>query len=191
MKKVLVINGNPKPTSFCRAIAEQYAASAGERADVRLVQLSQLEFALDLAHGYQQEQPLEADLQQFQQQLLWADHLVLICPVWWGGMPAKLKGLLDRVLLPGFAFQYHAGSSIPEKLLRGRTSELLFTLDTPVFWYKWWQGAPLYLQLKRTILDFVGIKNTSARYFGPLISADDKTRQRWLQQVSQQAARLG
>ncbi|MDZ7871209.1 MAG: NAD(P)H-dependent oxidoreductase [Rheinheimera sp.] len=187
---MLVINANPKPASFCLAMAEQYAATAGERTEVQLVLLSQLEFQLDLTQGYQQTQPLEADLQQFQQQLLWAEHLVLICPVWWGGMPAKLKGLLDRVLLPGFAFQYHTGSSIPEKLLRGRTSELMFTLDTPVFWYKWWQGAPLYLQLKRTILDFVGIRNTSVRYFGPLISADDNTRQRWLQQVRQQAARL-
>ncbi len=52
------------------------------------------------------------------------------------------------------------------------------------------QGAPPYLQLKRTILDFVGIRNRSVRYFGPLISADVKARQRWLQQVSQQAARL-
>lgn len=189
MKKILVLNANPKSTSFCHAIAQNYVAAVADRAEVELLQLAQLQFQLDLNHGYDQPQPLETDLVRVQQLLLWADHLVLICPVWWGGMPAKLKGLFDRVLLPGFAFKYQQGQTVPEKLLRGRTAELVLTLDTPVFWYKWWQRQPLYYQLSRTILDFVGFKNQATHYFGPVINADATKREDWLRQVRQLACR--
>ncbi|OBP16341.1 NAD(P)H dehydrogenase [Rheinheimera sp. SA_1] len=189
MKKVLVINANPKSRSFCKLMAEHYAATASARRQVTLVHLSELQFQADLSQGYDEKQQLEPDLVLFQQQLQWAEHIVLICPVWWGGMPAKLKGLFDRVLLPGFAFSYQQGKAIPDQLLKGRTSELLLTLDTPVFWYKWWQGNPLYFQLTRTILGFVGIKNQASHYFSPVLSADAAKRQRWLDKVQQLASR--
>jgi putative NADPH-quinone reductase len=172
MKKILVINANPKVSSFCQAMAERYVAKARETSQVQLVHLSTLHFELDLHQGYDQTPPLEQDLLNFQQQLQWAQHIVLVCPVWWGGMPAKLKGLFDRVLLPGFAFKYQPGK---------------LTLDTPVFWYRWWQGQPLHYQLKKTILDFVGIRNQATHYFGPVISADAAKRERWLDKVSQLA----
>ena len=191
MKKVLVINANPKSRSFCQLVAERYAATASAQHQVTLVHLAALQFQADLSQGYDEKQQLEPDLVGFQQQLLWAEHIVLICPVWWGGMPAKLKGLFDRVLLPGFAFAYLPGKSMPEQRLKGRTSELFLTLDTPVLWYKWWQGNPLYFQLTRTIFGFVGIKNQACHYFGPVMSADADKRQRWLDKVQQLAARPG
>lgn len=189
MEKVLVINANPKSRSFCKLMAEHYAATASAKRQVTLVHLSELQFQADLSQGYDEKQQLEPDLVLFQQQLQWAEHIVLICPVWWGGMPAKLKGLFDRVLLPGFAFVYQPGKAIPDQLLRGRTCELLLTLDTPVFWYKWWQGNPLYFQLTRTILGFVGIKNQASHYFGPVLTADAAKRQRWLDKVQRLARR--
>lgn len=189
MKKILVLNANPKSSSFCHAIAQTYVAAVGDQVEVELLHLANLQFQLDLHEGYDKPQALEADLVRVQQLLLWADHLVLICPVWWGGMPAKLKGLFDRVLLSGFAFKYHQGQTVPEKLLRGRSAELVLTLDTPVFWYKWWQRQPVYYQLTRTILDFVGIKNQATHYVGPVISADAAKRAGWLRQIQQLARR--
>ena len=149
-----------------------------------------MQFQAELRQGFDEQQPLESDLVVFQLQLQWAEHIVLICPVWWGGMPAKLKGLFDRVLLPGFAFAYQPGKTVPDQLLKGHISELLLTLDTPVFWYKWWQVNPLYFQLTRTILGFVGIRNKASHYFGPVIRADEEQRQRWLAKVQQLAAHL-
>lgn len=186
MKKILIVNGNPKAGSFCQALAEQYGATAlqPELTQVQIVHLHQLHFCVDMPAAYQQLPELEADLVQFQQQLVWADHLVLCCPVWWGGMPARFKGLWDRVLLPGFAFQYHSGSAIPEKLLSGRTAELILTLDTPVWYYRFWQRAPLYHQLRRTIFDFVGFNTLGCHYVGPVINADATRRAHWLEQVA-------
>lgn len=189
MKKILIVNGNPKAGSFCQALAAQYGAALlpSELVQVQTVHLHQLDFSVDLPQAYHRLPELEPDLVHFQQQLLWADHLVLCSPVWWGGMPARFKGLWDRVLLPGFAFQYHSGSAMPEQLLRGRTAQLLITLDTPIWLYRYWQRAPLYHQLKRTVLDFVGIKTCACHYFGPVTQADDQRRQQWLAK----AARLG
>lgn len=187
MKRILVINANPKSASLGKSMAERYANKASGKHQVELLHIGEMQFNLDLEEGYDRSLPLEDDLLDFQQKLEWAEHIVIICPVWWGGMPAKLKGIFDRTLLPGYAFRYQQGKSIPEKLLTGRTSELIITLDTPLLWYKWIQGNPVYHQLKRTILDFIGIKNISTHYFGPVISSNDKRRDRWLNKIEKLA----
>ncbi|TNI09910.1 NAD(P)H-dependent oxidoreductase, partial [Aeromonas salmonicida] len=105
--RLLVINGNPKPDSFCHALAREYARSAEEAgAEVTLLHVGELAFEPDLRHGYDLMPPLEPDLLALQQSLSAAHHLVIVSPLWWGNMPARLKGLLDRTLLSGFAFQY-------------------------------------------------------------------------------------
>jgi len=191
MKRILVINGNPKPRSLGKTMAERYTSKARVNHEVKIVHIGDMDFNLNLGNGYDSVQPLEADLTQFQQYLIWAEHIVIISPVWWGSIPAKLKGIFDRVLLPGYAFNYHAGKTVQEKLLTGRTSRLIFTLDTPYFWYKWVQRNPVYSHLKRTILDFVGIKNKSAYYFGPVVHSDETKRERWLKKIDSLAESEG
>jgi len=187
MRRILVINANPKPQSLGKAMALRYAEQAAQTNQVEVLHLADMTVQPDLHAGYDTAMPLEEDLQKFQQQLSWAEHVVIILPVWWGSMPAKLKGLFDRTLLPGYAFKFHKGKAAPEKLLKGRTSELIITLDTPTFWYKWVQGNPVYYHLKRTILDFVGIKNQAVHYFGPVMDSDQRTRERWLNEVARLA----
>ncbi len=129
---LLVLNGNPKPDSLCHALAREYARSAEQGgARVTLHHVGELAFAPDLHHGYDEVQPLEPDLQSVQQSLMQAHHLVIVAPVWWGHLPARLKGLLDRTLLPGFAFRYQPGKAHPEQLLAGKTARLLLTMDSP------------------------------------------------------------
>lgn len=190
MKKVLVINANPKSNSFCKSLADQYCASLPSHYATKIIHLGLLDFDSNLQEGYDQIQPLEADLVDFQESVRWANHIVIVTPVWWGGLPAKFKGLIDRSFLPGFAFKYIKDKSIPEKLLEDRTSELIITLDTPVFWYKYVNGNPIYKELKRCMLGFSGIKNTSATYFGPMITSTKTQRQKWLNHVEKIAKRL-
>ncbi|MGB6188972.1 MAG: NAD(P)H-dependent oxidoreductase, partial [Aeromonas molluscorum] len=126
---LLVINGNPKPDSLCHALAREYVRSAeASGARVTLLHIGELAFEPDLRHGYDRLPPLEPDLQRLQQSLTAAQHLVIISPVWWGSMPARLKGVLDRTLLPGFAFRYQKGKVHPERLLAGKTARLLLTM---------------------------------------------------------------
>lgn len=184
MKKVLVINANPKANSLCQSIAEHYAMVASEKHHVEQINIGELHFEISLDEGYDKKVALEPDLVDFQQKILSSEHIVIVSPVWWGTIPAKFKGAIDRTFLPGFAFKYIQGKTIPEKLLKGRTSQLIITMDSPPLWYKYIQGNAIYKQLKHAILDFSGIKNVSSTYFGPVVSSDYPKRQAWLKKVA-------
>ncbi|UXY15741.1 NAD(P)H-dependent oxidoreductase [Chitiniphilus purpureus] len=189
--RVLVINGNPKPASLCQGLALSYALGARAAGHtLRVREVGQLDYEPDLRHGYDAPAPLEPDLLQMQHDLQWAEHLLLVAPVWWGTLPARMQGLLERVLLPGFAFRYHAGRAQPEPLLAGRSAELMITLDTPAWYYRYWQGAPVERQLRRAVLELVGIKVGRCRYLGPVRSADDARRARWLDEAKTLGATL-
>lgn len=172
---------------MCKSIADYYSEVAGLRHEVQSVAMANMIFELDLNEGYDTALPLEPDLLRFQELIKWCDHLVIISPVWWGNIPAKFKGVIDRTFLPGFAFKYKDEKGGLEKLLIGRTSELIITLDTPAFWYKYAQGNLIYKQLKNAVLDFSGIKNLSSTYFGPVISSTEELRNRWLIKVQKLA----
>ncbi|WP_282175786.1 NAD(P)H-dependent oxidoreductase [Vibrio nereis] len=190
MKNVLVINANPKTNSLTKSLADKYRETVGSKHEVKVIHVGDLDFELDLHEGYNAIQELEPDLVNVQGQITWADHVVILSPVWWGTVPAKFKGLLDRTLLPGFAFQYEEGKAIPKKLLNGKTSEIIVMLDTPVFWYKYVQGNVIYKHLKKTVLDFSGIKNKRTTYFGPVISSKEKDIEQWHKKVTQLAANI-
>lgn len=190
MKKVLVINANPKSSSLCKSIAEQYANVATGKHEVKTLHIGTMDFQMSLDLGYDDKTALEPDLLEFQKLVTWSEHIVIISPVWWGSVPAKFKGMIDRTFLPGFAFKYNKGKTVPEKLLMGRTSELIITLDTPPFWYKHIKGNLIYKQLKSAILNFSGIKNRSTTYFGPVLNSKLEERNVWLNKVSQLAKQI-
>ena len=183
-KRVLVILGHPSEQSFCAALANEYVESAKRSGhEVRLLRLGALHFDPVLREGYNQVQPLEPDLLNAQVDITWSEHLVFVYPIWWGGIPALMKGFLDRVLLPGFAFQYRKGKSFPDKLLTGKTAHLLVTMDTPAWYYRWVYRMPGLHQMRKTTLAFCGINTRTTLTFGPVIDSTAKQRDTWLHQA--------
>ena len=159
MKNVLLILGHPRKESLCGALAEKYqvgAETAGHT--VKTIYLGNLKFDPILRNGYEQPQELEPDLGKAQKQITWADHLVFVYPTWWGALPALLKGFIDRVFLPGFAFEYHEGSMGWDRLLTGKSAQLIVTMDSPPWYYRWVSRMPGHHQMKKTILEFSGVK---------------------------------
>lgn len=187
-KRILLILGTPKGDSLCHALAEAYTSGARREGHVvRQLRLGEMQFDPILRDGYSQGQALEPDLLDAQRQIHWAEHLVFVYPVWWGGLPALLKGFFDRVFLPGFAFKYRNRSQLWDKLLVGRTADLLVTLDTPPWYFRWIYGAPAHRQMTRTILGFSGIKTRRLAEFAPVRPSSEEQRQNWLKR----AERLG
>lgn len=169
---------------FSNRLAEEYANAAREKYDVRLHMLHEMDFNPDLVAGYDGEQKLEASLDGFQDSISWADHLVIVTPIWWGAVPAKLKGLIDRTFLPGFAFRYENGKSTPRKLLNGKTSRIIMTMDTPPWYYRFIQGSPALKQLKTTTLEFCGFTSVKSNMWGPINSSNKITRANWVKKVA-------
>lgn len=183
-KRILMILGTPKSTGFCHALFDAYAQGARSKGHVvRQLKLGELSFDPVLRDGYEHSQPLEPDLLEAQRQMHWAEHLVFVYPIWWGAMPALLKGFFDRTFLPGFAFKYRQGSQLWDKLLTGRTADLLVTLDTPPWYFRWVYGAPGHRQMTRTILGFCGVKTRRLSQFAPIRPSSEAQRQRWLRQA--------
>jgi putative NADPH-quinone reductase len=189
-KRVLVILGHPSNDSFCGALADTYVRAATQAGhEVRLLRLDALGFDPVLHEGYQQVQPLEPDLLKAQADITWAEHLVFVYPIWWGGIPALMKGFFDRTFLSGFAFKYREGKAFPDKLLKGRTAHLLVTMDTPPWYYKWIYHMPGLHQVRKTTLAFCGIKPLKTLTFGPLLGSVPAQREAWLKQTRAIAGR--
>jgi len=184
MKKILIINGHPDKESLCFALAESYKKGADTNGDqCQLVHLIDLKFNPILTHGYRLVSELEQDLLKIQQDILQADHLVFVYPNWWATFPALLKGFIDRVLLPNFAFKYHEKGPFWDKLLKGKTARLIVTMDTPK-WYYWLINRNAgHNAMKIGVLEFCGIKPVKISVCAPVKSSDDKKRKKWLNEV--------
>lgn len=184
MKKILIINGHPDVESFNFALSEAYkkgAAQAG--ADVKEINIRQLTFNPNLEFGYRKRTELEPDLLQAQQLIRWAEHLVWVYPVWWGSLPAIMKGFIDRVFLPGFAFKKREGSVWWDKLLSGKSARIISTLDQPAWYYRWVNGNPSNNAMKKLTMNFVGVNKVKTTTIGPLRLSKANYRTNWLDKV--------
>ncbi|WP_341501352.1 NAD(P)H-dependent oxidoreductase [Gallaecimonas sp. GXIMD4217] len=187
MKNVLLLSGNPKPQSFVQRLCDQYQAGAEAHANIRRFNLAEMAFNPSLDSGYDAIQALEPCLASFQEALAWADHLVIMAPVWWGGLPAKLKGIFERTFLPNVTFKYEEGELEPRQLLKGKTARIVLTMDTPAD-YTEDQARPVIEQLDRFTLQFCGVGAAKVSLFGSVLLADETQRAGWLQEVRALAA---
>lgn len=189
-KKILIINGHPDRESFNYALSEAYKQGAiGSGFELKEIHIAELYFNPNLQYGYRKRTELEPDLIDAQEKLKWAEHLVWVYPVWWGSVPAILKGFLDRVLLPGFAFKKREGSVWWDKFLTGRTAHLICTLDQPGWYYKLVYGAPSTKAMKKLTMNFVGVKKVRTTTIGPLRLSTDKYRSIWLEKIKRFGAK--
>ncbi|MEI6488285.1 MAG: NAD(P)H-dependent oxidoreductase [Bacteroidota bacterium] len=181
MKKILIINGHPNKDSFCFGIAEAYKKGAlSSDAEVKEIIIRDLVFNPNLKFGYQKRTELEPDLVEAWEKIKWANHLVWIHPVWWGGLPAITKGFIDRTFLPGLAFRYRENSVLWDKLLTGKSAHIIITLDTPDWYNKFVNARPSINQLKKTVLQFCGINPVGVTCIQPIRNSNIDFRNDWL-----------
>ena len=133
---------------------------------------------------------LEEDLIKAQQDIQFADHLVFVYPTWWGTQPALLKGFIDRVFVPGFAFDYIDNSVHWKKHLKGKSARLIVTMDAPK-WYNWlvYKNAG-HNAMKKAVLNYCGIDPVKITAFGPVKTSTENQRKLWTQTVFKQGQKM-
>ena len=184
IKKTLLILGHPDKESFCGALARAYIKGAEKSGhEIRSLFLGQLNFDPILRHGYKVIQELEPDLKRAQEDIKWAEHLVFVYPTWWGAIPALLKGFIERVILPGFAFKYHQKGHGWDKLLKGKTAHLIVTMGGPVWFYNLIYVSVGHRLMKNNILGFCGVKITKETTIGSINDLSDSARVSLLQKM--------
>ncbi len=173
--RTVIILGHPDKKSFCARLADSYENGAKEKGgDVERINLNEIKFNPILKKGYREVMALEEDLIEAQRLIKWANHIVFVFPVWWSATPALLKGFIDRVFLPGFAFKYRENSTQWDKLLQGKTARIIMTSDAPVIWLYVMYFHPALNMMKKAVLEFCGVSPVSVTSFGSVKNSSDK-----------------
>ncbi len=140
--RCLVVFCHPSKTSFGAAILETARdALSGAGHDVRVIDLYREGFdpvlSSDEWSNYVSDTGKNiAALNDHVAAMQWAESLVLIFPTWMYGPPAMLKGWLERVWLPGVAFEIPRGK---QKRVVGLLSNIRrFTVVTTSGSPWWW-----------------------------------------------------
>ena len=192
-QNVLILQGHPDAGAghLCHALADSYAQGAQEAGhDVRRIDIGTLDFPLLRSQKQWEAGALPPALQPAQEDIRWASHVVIVFPLWLGDMPALVKGFLEQVLRPGFAFRYkEGGTAWPEKGLRGRTARVIVTMGMPTLVYRWMFRAHSVKSLERNILGFVGIAPVHETLVGGLGGLGEEGARKLLARVRRLGAR--
>lgn len=162
-RNILIIDGHPdpRPGRFIHHLARSYARAADAAGHaVRVIRVADLDLPiLRTSDEFRRAKP-SAVIRAQQRELEWAEHVVILFPLWLGSMPALLKGWFEQVLRPGFAFGEARGRGLPEKKLKGRSARVIVTMGMPGLFYRLVYRAHSLKSLERNILAFCG--------FGPI-----------------------
>ena len=183
VKRIVIIQGHPDAsrTHFGHALAQAYADGAAEAGhEVRRIEVAQLDFPLLRSSAQWHDQPVPASLVESQEAIRWAQHLLLLFPLWMGDMPALLKGYMEQVLRPGFAIGHGPVGPATDKALRGRSARVLVTMGMPALVYRYYFGAHSLKSLERNILGMCGVAPVRETLVGMVEGLDADGRAEWL-----------
>lgn len=185
MRQIAIIQGNPDPRGghYGHALAAAYAqAAVGAGHMVKSLDVAALEFPwLRTEDDFNGAVP--PAISNAQQTLAWANHFLIVFPLWHGTLPSILKAFIEQTFRPGFAMQYRPGR-FPKRLLAGKSARVVVTMGMPAVAYRWFFRAHGVRALDRSILRWSGIAPVRTSLIGSIADPDDRQRKRWLAQLA-------
>ena len=181
-QRIVLIQGHPDATAphLCHALAQAYADGATAAGhEVRQIDIATIDFPWLRSQHEWELGLLPASLKPAQADIGWAQHIVLFFPLWLGDMPALLKGFLEQVARPGFAFSTEGGNTFGRKGLTGRSARVVVTVGMPALVYRWYFRAHSEKSLERNILGFVGIAPVNETLVGHVEQLGDAGVAKW------------
>lgn len=185
-KRITILQGHPDPQGehFGHVLSDNYIEAAKEAGhEVRVIIIAELDFPLLRSQADYDSGVTPEALRQAQEDIAWADHLVIFYPLWLGTMPALLKAFLEQLLRPGFAYRLPGEGKGFEKLLKGKSAHIVITMGMPAFFYRWYFGAHGLKNLRRNILGFCGIKPIKDSLIGLVENKNPERRARWVKRM--------
>ncbi|MBD1373606.1 NAD(P)H-dependent oxidoreductase [Hazenella sp. IB182357] len=184
--KHLVIYAHPNPKSFSQAIQETIVEELrANHNDVNTRDLYQMGFNPILASSdFEQLHAgqVPSDIKAEQDLVKWADILTFIYPIWWGGMPAILKGYIDRVFAYNFAYKYENG--VPLGLLNDKKVMVFNPTGSSDELY---EQIGMHEAIEKTsdlgIFKFCNMEVLEHKFFGGVPSVDQTVRERYLKET--------
>lgn len=188
-KRIAIIQGHPDPAGghLCHALADAYAEGARAAGhEVAMIDVAHLDFPLLRTREDWLADSTPDGLKSAQQQILDAEHMVILYPLWLGTLPALLKGFLEQVLRPSLA------SSTPgveppysefAKLLKGTSCRIVITMGMPALAYRFFFFSHSLKNLQRNILKFVGVGPIRSSLFGMVESVSSSKRSGWIEDM--------
>lgn len=185
-KRVVIIQGHPDAQSrhFGHALADEYAKGCEDGGhEVRRIEVAKLDFPLLRTKEEFEKGMPPASIADAQDAIRWANHLVIIYPLWHGSMPALLKAFFEQVFRQGFGAEYQASSRWPKQLLTGKSARIVVTMGMPAFAYRWIFFAHSLKSLQRNILSFCGIEPIKTTLIGNIEGMSENQRMGWLDEL--------
>lgn len=192
MRRILILQGHPDATAphLLHVLAEHYrlgAETAGH--EVRTVRVADLDFPLLRRQQAWTEERMPASLDEAADAIRWCEHLALFFPLWLGDMPALVKGFLEQVMRPHFAFEYEEGNPLGRKGLKGRSARVVVTMGMPAAIYRHLYRAHSVRSLERNILGFVGFKPVRETLIGSVEGLDADECRKWFTRLEKLGAK--
>ena len=184
MKNILIINGHPDKLSYNFALSESYKNGVKKtNNNIVEINISDLKFNPNLEFGFRKRTELEPDLINALGKIKKADHIAWFFPLWWASYPAVMKGFIDRTFLPGITFELEEGSHEPIGLLKGKSSSVFITSDTPEDYDKEVMNQPVLHQFKTGTLEYCGMSPVNVTYISTVSDSTKEFRERWKEKM--------
>lgn len=186
--KHLVVFAHPYEKSFNKGIIDVVVGTVKKNGgEVQVRDLYELGFdpvlkgtdLVNLQSGNYAE-----DIKKEQEYIRWADIITFVYPVWWAGLPAMLKGYVDRVFANGFAFAN--GENGPIGLLTEKKALLICTTGFPSDLY---ESIGMHKSMKQTtdqaIFEFCGMEVVRHVFLGAIPYSTQEDRSQYLEKVAE------
>lgn len=171
---------NPETPTLNQRLAEAYRRGyEAKGGTIERIDLTRLSFDPVLRTGFREQQALEPDLLHVKRSIEQATHLVWVFPTYWASPPAIVRGLFDRLFLPGWAFRYEGGNPLPKGLLNGRSARVILTMDSPALWYTLVNFRPIHRSFGGASLKFCGLAPVKFTTVYNVRSLAEAARSRW------------
>ncbi|MGN4425226.1 NAD(P)H-dependent oxidoreductase [Bacillus cereus group sp. MYBK30-1] len=189
---ILIIYAHPSPSSFNASILEHVQKGLQEtNHSVTLLDLYKEQFDPVLVFNEEKKRRdllYEEETERYRELVQKADTLLFIYPIWWWGMPAILKGFIDRIFVAGFAYKYEG--ALPKGLFKGKKAWVINTLDSPLWYVALLYRSADWIMMKRGVLRFCGIRNIKRSVFQSVKTSKVTKREKWLLQIEGEARKL-